>query len=230
MFFVNCFNNTLCNPWVIFMRTFCNFGYFQLTCFGEGEGTFGYSNPGVKKWAPRVYMIEPSDAIAFPNVIVQTGINCIGYENVECTRNRSHDGNGPDRTVGDVYSRYKSKIEMIRHLNPSCTIYVVPILPTKSQELNHKANIFNNLLFSDLLQSSCCAVPVHGLDELLDKNRMLSRSLSFDGDAKHINRAGARILAAKIKRTMYLRKLHGGFNRPHNEIVKAGSLSRRSMT
>ena len=173
-------------------------------------------------------MINPQDAIAFPNVIIQTGINDIGYPNIECTENLSHSGR--DCSVGDVYSRYKAKINDIRRLNANCTIYVVPILPTRSQALNDKANVFNNLIFNDLLQSGCCVVPVLGVGDLLDEHMLLSRRLSFDGDAKHINRAGARILAAKIKRTMYLRKLHGGFNRPHNELVKAGNQGRRSMT
>ena len=169
---------------------------------GEGEMTFGFATPGSKKWAPHISDINPVDSCAYKNVVVLCGINSIRQVEVNS-----------EKDVRRLYYEYKNKIEMIRYVNPKCNILVCPVLPTKHTDFNFKANIFNKLIFNDLLQSSCYAVPVLGFVELLDRDSgFLSGRLSYDGDALHLNPAGGRILALKIKRAMFLRKLSKGMH------------------
>ena len=165
--------------------------------FGEGLDTLGYTTPGKRTFAPRIEKINPIDCCAYPNIAILCGINSIKAKDI-----------GP-REVEQWYSEYKHKVEQIRSLNKRCNIYIYPILPTRSDALNKKALHFNELIFNDLYRSqSCCVVPVHGMDSLLDRRtQRLSGRLSFDGDNLHINHAGVRILAQSIKRVMYVTKL-----------------------
>ena len=192
--------------------------------YGEGEGTFGFANPGVKRWAPRVEHIDPSSCVAFPNVIVQVGVNSIKDRNITCSENRTSDKH--DHTVGDVFARFYTKVREIRELNPKCNLFVSPVLPTKSTELNAKANLFNFLIARELIDSSCCALPVYGLEDLADRNGFLAREFSNDGDPLHLNRAGSKILARRIKSALTLRKNQGGLNRYFNDAVKGNLLTR----
>ena len=84
--------------------------------------------------------------------------------------------------------------------------------------------MFNSLIFNDLAHADCCIVPILGLEDLCDNTGFLARGLSFDGDAKHVNRSGARILAQKIKRALHLRKVNGGFNNRFNRVVAGRNL------
>ena len=182
---------------------------------GEGEKTFGFTTPGTKKFAPHIEDIKPTDCCAYKNVVLLCGINSIRQRHISSGEN-----------VEKLYFDFKDKVMQIRYLNPKCNIYICPILPTKLSDYNMKANSFNELIFNDLLQSSCAAVPILGFADLLDsESEFLSPRLSYEGDALHLNRSGARILAAKIKRAMFLSKISGGFHgsRSYASVASRGA-------
>ena len=72
-------------------------------------------------------------------------------------------------------------------------------------------------------------MPVLGFGDLLDGDLGdLSRRFSYEGDALHLNPSGARVLAMKIKRAMFLAKLNKGFHgsRLFSSVVSGGAGSR----
>ena len=78
--------------------------------------------------------------------------------------------------------------------------------------------MFNFLITTELIQSSCCALPVVGIADptdrggFLDRSGFLARGLSLDGDPLHLNRTGGRLLARKIKSALLARRKQGGLN------------------
>lgn len=168
--------------------------------FGEGENTFGFATPGSKIWAPHIKDINPSSCCAYRNVMLLCGINSLCQRNVGL------------QDVNNLYYDFKGKVELIRRLNPNCNLYICPILPTKLEVYNIKANAFNRLIFSDLVQSGCGIIPVLGFADLIDRTGFLSDRFSFTGDPVHLNQAGAKILARLLKRAMYLNKVNRGFH------------------
>ena len=96
-------------------------------------------------------------------------------------------------------------------LNKKANIFVCPILPTKSSELNRKALDFNKFVLRDLSQSCPGVSVVLGFDEFLDQDGYLAKDLSFTGDHLHLNMAGAGHLATLIKSSISLR--NGGSGR-----------------
>ena len=102
----------------------------------------------------------------------------------------------------------KTKITEICLLNSKCKIFICPILPTKSHELNKGALYFNNLIFSDLIQY---VQYVHGFDSFLDDagGGLLASNLSrqFDRygklDTLNLNRSEIIILAGFIKQSVF---------------------------
>ena len=86
-------------------------------------------------------------------------------------------------------------------LNRMAKIFVCPILPTKSRELNKKAILFNRLIFDDLVMCNFGVSVVHGFDEFVDPTEgLLSRDLSRPHmhDLLHLNSKGTKSLADKI--------------------------------
>ena len=169
--------------------------------FGTEAGTFGPATPGKKFFAPTIDKINPHDCIGYSNVVVMCGINNI---KVTTVRNQTD--------IRTIYNVFKSKIESISKLNRKAKIFICPILPTKSHELNKKALFFNRLIFNDLVMCNYGVSTVHGFDEFVDSaDGLLSRNLSRPhmNDILHLNSKGTKTLAEKIKTSIFQRKKSG---------------------
>ena len=156
--------------------------------------------PGHRFWAPTIESIDPTICCSYNNVVIMCGINNIKKPEIR----------GP-QDIDRIYESCKAKVSEIRLLNPKCKIFICPILPTKSHELNKGALYFNKLIFSDLIQGDLNVQYVHGFDSFLDDagSGLLASNLSrqFDRHGKldtlHLNRSGIRILAGFIKQSVF---------------------------
>ena len=165
-----------------------NFGKIK---FGEGKGYVGKSTPGLKDFAPTVESIEPSKCLSYCNVVIMCGTNNLKKSNVN---------------VLETYKTYKGKFEEIRKLNPKCNLFVCPVLPSRSRDINAKIVKFNKLLFSNLVQSNLKVNIVHGFGAFVDKIGILKDVLHdkrSTEDVLHINETGYKILVKCIKTAIF---------------------------
>ena len=115
--------------------------------------------------------------------------------------------------IRELYKLYKSKITSIQKLNPSCKVFICPVLPCKHANINGKIRVFNSFLFGDLVQTSFGVTVVGGFEQFLARGQewTLSDTLySPDHTGLHINEAGTRQLVRLIKTSMYSRKMSAG--------------------
>ena len=93
--------------------------------FGEGEGTFGRWMPGERVKTQRIRDIPAVKDIApYQNIVIHTGVN---------------DVNQRDRdSAEDLVYQLQQKCREIHDVYPSTKIFISPLLPTKSPELNRK--------------------------------------------------------------------------------------------
>ena len=168
--------------------------------FGADKGTFGYAMPGKREWAPKIEDIDPTCCSSYNNIVILCGINDIKSKYIR----NSND-------IKELYIRLKCKIEQIHLLNKKANIFVCPILPTKSFDLNKRALDFNKHILRDLRQSCPGVSVVLGFDEFLDKDGYLAEKSSSTGDHLHLNVVGARHLANLIKASISLKS--GGSGR-----------------
>ena len=99
------------------------------------------------------------------------GINDLKHQSVKS----EHD-------VKCIFNNFKSKLLLVRKFNPTANLFISPILPTKNQDFNKRANIFNQLITSELPQSNLNVTCIHGFDRFLDHDGFLSRELSRQYD------------------------------------------------
>ena len=176
--------------------------------FGSNKrGTFGEQMPGQKFWAPKIRDIDPVSCMGYSNVVLHCGINDIKQSHIKC-----------ENDVADCYAELKLKIKQIKLLSPSTkAVFVCQLLPTKDLTLNRKVDDFNKLIHFDLLPTCKDVVCVEGFGQFAC-NHVLAAELSmqFDRfgryDMLHLNRAGARVLASLIKKSVFLR-FHGGVDK-----------------
>ena len=182
--------------------------------FGVGQGTFGYVMPGKRVWAATIDEIDPICCSSYTNVVVLCGINNIKSKHI---RNCND--------VKELYTSLKHKVDEIRLFNKKAHIFVCPLLPTKSSELNKRALDFNRYILRDLCQSCPGVSLVLGFDEFLDQDGYLARDFSFTGDHLHLNMAGARHLADLIKASISFKKGGSGriMKKPYSSAVSEGT-------
>ena len=91
--------------------------------FGEGEGTFGRWMPGERIKTQRIRDIPAIKDIApYQNIVIHTGVN---------------DVNRRDRvSAEDLVHQLQQKCKEIHDVYPSTKIFISPLLPTKSPQLN----------------------------------------------------------------------------------------------
>ena len=155
-------------------------------------------------WAAQVADIDPMKCTSFQNIVVMCGTNDLKRDGLQ------------NEGIVDIYKCYKGKFEQIRELNPNCKIFVCPVLPTRSHSINTKINIFNRMLYNDLLQTSLGVRLVNGFSEFVEHNGLLKTKLHdprTESDALHINDAGYRILVKLLKREIFASKKSG-----HNRV------------
>ena len=177
--------------------------------FGTGKlNSFGELMPGQRFWAATMEDIKPEWCCGYNNIVVSCGINNLKKNDV-----RSQED------IDRLFLQYKLKINEIRQFNSSINIFIVPILPTKSNELNKKALYFNSRIFRDLDQPGLGVSHVRGLDDFLDRNMLLSERLSkkLDNhgrlDLLHLNEVGVKRFAAIIKKAIFNRLNRGAEKR-----------------
>ena len=149
---------------------------------GSAVGTFGKSMPGKQIATYYVDQLNPAHCLGYSNVVVHCGINSIRKRHV-----RSVDD------VRTIYEEFKNKLTVIRKYNKRCKLIVCPLLPTKFTEYNRKANMFNNLIASDLINSNISVIVAnHGSSTFVDSEGFLCKSLSSvkEGDVLHLNGKG----------------------------------------
>ena len=176
-----------------------NFGHIK---FGEGKNTVGKSTPGSYAFTPTVKDIKPARCMSYKNVVVMCGTNDLKHDEVS------------EEDVTEIYRHYKGKFEQIRSLNPKCNLFVCPVLPTRCPDKNLKVKLFNDLIFSDLLQSNINVNPVEGFGYFHDRNNGLLREDLHDrrseNDDLHINGKGYSILVRNIKNSIFKHKNQKG--------------------
>jgi alkylated DNA repair dioxygenase AlkB len=175
-----------------------NFGPIKM---GEGKGKLGGSTPGLRYWAPTIQAVDPLCCTSFKNVVLMVGTNDL--------KNRI-----TDEKVREFYKDYKTKIALIRKYNSRCRIFVCPILPTKSHDINRRINIFNSLIANDLLQCSLKVVRVEGFIEFLDKRINLLGTNMSKNDDLHLNGRGISTLVRLIKQCIFRSRRHSVINSP----------------
>ena len=177
-----------------------NFGRIK---FGEGRSHVGKSTPGCVGWAPHVDDIDPLKCASFQNIMVMCGTNDLKGDTIA------------NNAIKQIYKRYKYKFEQIRLLNPQCNIFVCPVLPTRSHKINGKIDIFNQFIYTDLIQSNIGVRLVAGFAGFVEYSGLLKANLHdprAPGDALHINDDGYRILVRLLKREIFASK-KGGHSR-----------------
>ena len=177
-----------------------NFGPIN---FGEGKGKLGQSTPGVRIWSPTIEKIDPLSCTSFKNVVLMVGTNDLKMENVT------------DEQIHSLYKNYKTKVSLIRKYNSRCRIYICPVLPTKSHDMNRRIGLFNRLIFNDLLQSSLNVIVVEGFLKFLDKSsNLLSADFSrYDrSDMLHLNGKGISVLVGLIKNCIFTTRSRNKIN------------------
>ena len=163
--------------------------------FGVGKGTVGERYPGKQVYSPVIDNIDPVICASYHNVVLSLGINDIRQPNVKDYSN-----------IKQIYSQFKSKVNCIQKLNPGARIFVVPVLPTGSEELNVKVVDYNRLMIRDLPQAFYSVSIVHSVPRFLDSKRNISKGSLFrkHGDILHINAAGHGLLVKLIKDSYFI--------------------------
>lgn len=164
-----------------------NFGSIQL---GAGRGKFGGAAPGVRVWAPTTRSIDPISCTSFRNVILMVGTNDM--------KNKLNDSQ-----IRDVYKEYKTKVGLIRKYNKKCRIFICPILPTESHDINRRINIFNSYIFNDLVQCNLNVTLINGFMNFLDRQTNLLRSDLSKRDILHLNHRGISLLVRLLKEGLF---------------------------
>ena len=169
-----------------------NFGRIH---FGEGKGKMGAATPGLRDWAPHVTDINPQKTLGYKNVVVMSGTNDLKIEMDD-----------EEVEILNVYKKYKAKFEEIRKINPSCRLFVCPVLPTRDTSIKNRVRKFNKLIHNDLMKAGLKICFVEGFSSFVDFSSGLLKESLFDKrsetDVLHINDAGYCILVSCIKRAI----------------------------
>ena len=188
--------------------------------FGVGKGTVGERYPGKQVYSPVIENIDPVICASYHNIVLSLGVNDIRQPNVKDYSN-----------IRQIYSQFKSKVNCIQKLNPRARIFVVPVLPTGSEELNVKVVDYNRLMIRDLPQAFYSVSIVHGVPRFLDSKRNILKGSLFrkHGDILHINAAGHGLLVKLIKDSIFYRNKGEVDGRSYSSSLKSG-LGEVSMT
>ena len=173
---------------------------------------------------PIVKDIKPAKCMSYKNIVVMCGTNDIKHDEVK------------EEDVTEIYRHYKGKLEQIRSLNPKCNLFVCPVLPTRCPDKNRKVKLFNDLIFSDLVQTNINVNLVEGFGYFYDRgNGLLREDLHdrrTDTDVLHINGKGYSILVRNIKTSIFRCKNQRGHrvgDRGHINTARGGTWPLRAV-
>ncbi len=138
--------------------------------------------------------INPVQCCGYKNVFIHYGINDIKHYKI----------NTSDK-IRNKFNELKNVIEQIMVLCPNTKIHVSPILPTKIQDLNYRANHFNEslLLFRDSMNGKFNVLNFGGFcDEFGWLRSDMGRYWNPD-DQIHLGLKGVNTLVHLIRQRLY---------------------------
>ena len=177
------------------------------------KGTFGYMMPGKRVEAFHLRSINAEDCIGFQNVILHCGVNDI--------RNRSPGRLQSDPEPADIGSHFsilQQKVLEIKTMCPRIAIFISPLLPTKSLNLNRRVIEFNEHL-TEFLQNDCRSEGIRSFNfnPLADwKTGTLREDYGVydthnkcynSKDSLHLGKDGIRLLAKTLRDGVLRRKV-----------------------
>ena len=179
--------------------------------FGDDhKRSFGKWLPGKNFWTPVIDEINPFVTCGYKNVVIMCGINDVRKPSVKSQRD-----------IFNIFSLLEYKIEQIQVVNPTAQIFLCPLLPTKSVELNRKVLYFIDLIRKELLPKNFGVQMVEGFNDFLGENGLLSQLLSREfgrngrPDFLHLNWRGVAKLGVIIRNNVLLR-INGGVDKRRN--------------
>ena len=116
----------------------------------------------------------------------------------------------------NIFTKLKVKINAITSCKRRANIFICPILPPCSVDLQKPINYFNNLIRSELVEKfyQCNMLNV---SELVDTSDLLDVQFSR-GDKLHLNKRGVSKLATCIKSSIFLR-YNGGRGPKYSSVL-----------
>ncbi len=169
--------------------------------FGKGKGMVGEASPGRRIESLHIEDINPEDCSSYKNVVLMVGTNNIKKDTVK-----------NDQDVNSLAEVYRDKIADIRSMNAQCKVFVVPVIPCKSDVVNRKIMYFNQLVCNELVQHFSRLHIVEGTQDFADpySNQRADRfAKNPDPSGLHLNDRGISRLVSKIKGTIYQAKSIG---------------------
>ena len=159
--------------------------------FGAGKGKFGERYPGKRVKAATIDDIDPSICNQHRNIAIMCGTNDLRP-------------NGPTPDIPLLVKTLVSKVKQIRAINPKCVVMLIPVLPTRSEEMNKNVVAFNKLVHSWVKECGTSSVIMPGIYQFLDKDGLLATSLEReDHDGIHLGNRGISLLVSILKQNIY---------------------------
>ncbi len=111
---------------------------------------------------------------------------------------------GSSRCLRKLITLYKRKLEQIRHLNPKCKLFIVPVIPSRASKNTRKIGYFNHLIRNELVQYFPRLYVVSGTDELYDEQGTLAHKFDAnDRTGLHLNWKGVSVVVQRIKQCIF---------------------------
>ncbi len=173
--------------------------------FGEGRGKVGASTPGKRVESIHIEDINPPDCASYSNVVLMVGTNNLKGRSLE------------PEAIKDLVNVYRDKIQEIRVFNKHCKIFIVPVIPSCSENTNKNIGYFNDLVVNGLVQHFKKLFIVWGTSQFADvsSGRLAPRFCkSPDPSGLHLNRLGTSHLVRIIKNRIFESRRIG--NRVHS--------------
>ncbi len=184
--------------------------------FGEGRGKVGKSTPGQRVEAIHIKDIDPAICACYSNVVIMAGTNDLKEKTLDSSE------------ILQLIEEYRKKLLQIRLLNPLCKLFIVPVIPSKSDTTNRNIGQFNNLIVHELVQHFSKLFIVWGTGQFADMNtgQLANRyHKSPDPCGLHLNKAGISCLVRMIKESLFQAKVIGSrvhSNRSYSNVLSTG--------
>ena len=156
--------------------------------FGEGRGKIGERYPGKREKAARIANISPSECAEYQNVVIVCGTNDLRPEN--------------NPNIVKLSELMISKVIEICKINPNATVYLMPVLPTRDQEMNRYISSFNRSILQWVRQCRLSVI-MPNVSSFLDSNGLLASALTRGGDPIHLGNRGLSKFVSIIKSEIF---------------------------
>ncbi len=184
--------------------------------FGKGKGTVGEASPGRRIESTHITDINPQDCASFKNIVFMVGTNDVKKSTVES-----------DKDMHTLVEVYRDKIADVRRINPRSNVFIVPVIPCRSDAVNRKIGYFNQLVCTQLVQHFPRLFIVEGTQDFADpySYQLADRySKKPDPSGLHLNGKGVSILVVMIKRTIFQAKSRGSRVHSSKSYAKAAAV------